>query len=247
MKRKQTLFLLIALLALGSILGCSCTCSGLSGLLSDVKNSAFLALATPTSPPTATPVPTFTPTETSTSTPVPTDTPVPTHTPIPTHTPVPTNTPAPTDTLVPTEPPPPPPPEPTEPPPPPPEQAAAQEAGPGPHGFSGRLELRDGRTDYGVAEDIWFRFSVTNVEGNATEAYSILGVAASTGQFQSSWTGDHLRLSRGDTLDWEDKIALNSPGTHSLVLSICFSQLSQCQGAEGDWANLSSPVMVNVH
>lgn len=245
MKRNRTLFLLIGLFALGSILGCSCTCSGLSELLSGITESGFVALATPTSPPTATPVPTFTPTETPTLTPVPTNTPAPTNTPPPTNTPVPTNTPAPTDTSAPTNTPPPPPPKPTDTPPPP-EQPAAQEPPLGAHGISGKLELRDGRTDYGVGEDIWFKFSVKNVEGNATELYSILGVAASTGQFQSSWTGDNMRLERGHTLDWEDKIALGSAGTHSLVLSMCFSKLSDCQSAGGDWENISPPVMVNI-
>ncbi len=116
----------------------------------------------------------------------------------------------------------------------------------GVHGITGKLELRDGRTDYGVGEDVWFRFSVTNVSGDAVQAYSILGVAASTGQFQSSWTGNNLRLPRGETLNWEDKIALASPGTHSLVLAMCFSKLSECQGPQGEWENISPPVIVNV-
>lgn len=97
-----------------------------------------------------------------------------------------------------------------------------------------------------MGEDVWFKFAVTNVEGGATVTYSILGVAASTGQFQSSWTGDNLRLGRGETLNWEDKIAISSPGTHSLILSMCFSKLADCQGPQGDWENVSPPLMVNV-
>ena len=84
------------------------------------------------------------------------------------------------------------------------------------------------------------------MSGDSTLAYGILGVAASTGQFQSSWSGEGLRLNRGKALTWEDKIALSGSGTHSLILSMCFSTFEVCQTPEGDWENISAPVMVTV-
>jgi len=244
-EKNRTVLLLVGLLALGSITGCFCSNFSLVDLLLGIKEGTLVAAATPTPPPTATPVPTFTPTMTATFTPVPTDTPVPTHTPVPTNTPMPMDTPAPTDTPVPADTPePPPPPPPTEAPPPPepqPEQPVVGE-----HGVVGKLESRDGRTDFGIGEDIWFKFSVTNESGNAMLPYGILGVASSAGGFQSSWSGGNLNLARGNTLNWEDRIAITTPGTHSLILSMCFSTVDVCQTPNGDWENVSPPLMVNI-
>jgi len=245
--RKQTLLLFVGLLAMISVLGCSCSCGPVTQMLAGIQDGSLLGVATDTPTPTATPVPTFTPTETATFTPVPTDTPVPTHTPVPTNTPAPTDTPLPTDTPQATDTPVPPPPAPTEAPPPEEPQPEPAQAVAGAHGVVGKLELRDGRTDYGVSEDIWFRFSVTNESGNAVLPYAILGVAASTGQFQSSWSGSNLKLERGETMNWEDKIALSATGQHSLILSMCFSALDVCQSPNGDWENVSAPVIVNIH
>jgi hypothetical protein len=180
---------------------------------------------------------------TLTPTPTPTDTPSPSPTPVPTDTPVPTNTPAATDTPVPTNTPKPQPrPKATDTPPPPP---APAEQTVGKHGIAGTLSLKDGKTDFGIGDDIWFNFEVAN-KTTGTAFYGILGVAADTGQFQSSWTGD-LKLNSGETLKWEDKIKLSSPGKHSLVLSMCFSKLDVCKSPDGDWENVAPPVVVNLH
>jgi hypothetical protein len=104
--------------------------------------------------------------------------------------------------------------------------------------------LKDNRTEYGVGEDIWFNFVVTNKSGT-TLSYGILGVAASTGQFQSSWSGA-LNLNSNDSLKWKDKIALSAPGTHTLVLSMCFSKVEVCQSPNGDWENVAGPIQVTI-
>ena len=71
-----------------------------------------------------------------------------------------------------------------------------------------------------------------------TLPWSILGVRATTGQFQSSWSGD-FTINEGETKEWEDKINLSQAGAHNLVLSMCFSKLVVCQSPNGEWEDLS--------
>jgi hypothetical protein len=192
--------------------------------------------------PTRTPFPTFTPTvavEAQISippTPAPTE-PPPTETPAPEPTeppaPPPTEeaepTPEPTATPVPppTEPPPPPAPEPTEPPPPPEPVAPAA-----PNGVEGNITFRDGRNTYAVGERVFVNIEAKNVE-SGLKNFGILGLAPSTGGFQSSWTDGSIGA--GETFRWEDGVAFPAPGTHRLYLSICFSDQSACQGPDGNW------------
>lgn len=231
----------IALLVAGSIL--ACTCSGTSGLgrrISSLINGTPTWTPSPTPPPTFTPVPTATPTLTPTATPTQTPTPPPTDTPVSTATPAPTDTPEPEP--VEEEAPPPEPPPPAEEPKPAEAPAPAAPAV-GAHGVQGVLTLRD-KSEFAVGEDVWFKFTATNKSGK-TLLWSILGVKASTGQFQSSWSGD-FSMNDGDVKDWEDKMNIGQAGQHTLVLSMCFSPLSVCQSPDGDWEDVSPPVTVTV-
>lgn len=239
MNQRRIFIGVIAIVVLGSILGCSCS---LASVLP--KRLTQLIQGTPTRKPTATPRPTSTPTNTPTLTETPTATATPTDT--PTNTAVPTTTAVPTDT-----------PEPTAAPkrvtakPAAPKPAPAQPAAPasantggGAHGVVGMLELTDKKSEYNVGEDVWFHFVAKNQKEVAIP-YGILGVKASTGQFQSSWSGA-LRLDAGESLDWKDKINLNGAGDQQLFLSMCFSKVDVCQGANGDWENIAGPVPVKL-
>ena len=159
----------------------------------------------PTAPPTAAPPP-----PTDTPLPAPTDTPVP---------PPPTATPAPPP---PTAPPPTQPPQPT----PPPQPAA------GAHGVIGKITFRDGRNTYGVGEKVFVKIEATNTTAN-TLPFGVLGLATSTGGFQTSWSGSNIEA--GKTFNWEDGLAFSASGTYKMWLSICFSSKDVCQGANGDW------------
>jgi cytoskeletal protein RodZ len=234
----------VAIVVLGSILGCSCS---LANVLP--KRLTQLIQGTPTRKPTATPRPTNTPTQTPTSTATPTATP--TDTPAPTDTPVPTNTPVPADTPEPTAAPkrvakaPAAQPAEAKPAAAAPAQPAAPAAGGGAHGVQGMLELTDKKSVYKSGEDVWFHFVATNKKDVAIP-YGILGVKATTGQFQSSWSGA-LRINGGEALDWKDKININGTGDQALFLSMCFSKVDVCQGPNGDWENIAGPVPVKLN
>jgi len=188
--------------------------------------------------PTRTPFPTFTPTTaveaqisipptpTNTVPPPPTDTPAPEPTAA-----VPTNTPPPEPTATPVPPTdtpaPPPPPPPTEPPPPPEPAAPAAQ-----NGVEAGISFRDGRNTYAVGEKVFVKIEAKNVEGGIKD-FGILGLAPSTGGFQSSWTDGTIES--GNPFVWEDGVAFPTPGTHRLYLSICFSGQTACQGPDGDW------------
>lgn len=191
-------------------------------------------------PPTRTPFPTFTPTtaveQPLALPPTPTESPIsqPTTEPAtPTLEPLPTDTPLPEPTATetpepppPTEPPPPAP-APTEPPPPPPPPAPAA----GANGVIGKIEFRDGRNTYAVGEKVFVRIEASTESGAGQISFGILGLTASTGAFQTSWSSGTI----DGTFRHEDGMAFDTPGTHKLWLSICFSSIDVCQGADGNW------------
>ena len=209
---------------------------------------------TPTIQATRTPLPTFTPappteeivvvppTPTETPIPEPTATPAPveptatevppTEAPVeeePTPEPTATETPIPpTDTPVPAPPPAEEPaPAPTDPPPPAPAEPVT-----GAHGVLGKVSFREGRNTYGVGEQVFVRIEAQN-QTDAMVTFGILGLASSTGQFQSSWTEDAIGAQ--STFSHEDGIGLPTPGNHKIWLSICFSTKDVCQSPDGDW------------
>lgn len=202
----------------------------------------------PTPRPTRTPLPTFTPSPvaaevavvippTATDTPLPTATnsPEPTATEVlPTNTPEPTSEP-PTDTPepTPTDPPPAPqpaqqeapPPAPTDPPPPSGPVASAR-------GVIGTLTFRDGRNTYGVGEQVFVNIEAKNTSGNPL-SFGILGLNTSQGLFQTSW--DNSSIAAGQTFTHIDGVPFSAPGNHKIWLSVCYSDKTTCQGADGEW------------
>lgn len=128
----------------------------------------------------------------------------------------------------------------------------------GVHGLTGNLRLcNTAKTTYAVNERICFVEFIHNNTG-APVSYGILGVAASNGQFQTSWSAD---LAPGGWLwidpgcdgptdrckgAWEDGIRIGTPGTFTLVLSVCFSPFGECQSASAAWENLSQPITIRV-
>jgi len=171
-------------------------------------------------PPTEVPPPTEIPVEEPTPEPTATETPIPpTDTPVPAPPPVEEAAPAPTD---------PPPPAPVEP------MAGA-------HGVLGKISFRDGRNTYGVGEQVFVNIEAQN-QTDAMISFGILGLATSTGQFQSSWTAHAIGAQ--STFSHQDGIGLPAPGNHKIWLSICFSTKDVCQSPDGDWERFEPGVDV---
>lgn len=152
----------------------------------------------PQEEPTATPQPVEQPTDTPTPEPVaPTDTPEPQPTDTPP--PPPTNTPAPppppTDTPVP--------------------------AGPqvGAHGISGKVIARD-KTTFAVGEKAFFTYEANN-HTDQPVTFTILGIKASNGQFNTSWINPDT-IQPGVPFRHDDGLTFNSPGTYQVFLAICY-------------------------
>jgi hypothetical protein len=177
--------------------------------------------------------PTFTALPSATATPAATATPTATYTPTATATPEPTATSQPTVTRVP----PTPRPQPT--------NTPAPQVGP--HGVMGRLRLRENRTDYAVNEKVFFVFEAENRTDHDIP-FGILGMKASNGQFQTSWTSDvySWKIDAHSTFSKDDNIAFSEPGTYTVKLAICFSDYGTCQGEGADWEEFSPGVQVNI-
>jgi hypothetical protein len=121
----------------------------------------------------------------------------------------------------------------------PPTQAPAPTAPPAPpapavgaHGVIGKITFRDGRSTYGAGEKVFVKIEATNTNAGSLP-FGVLGLATSTGSFQTSWSGGSIEA--GKTFQWEDGLAFSAPGTYKMWLSICFSSKEVCQGANGDW------------
>lgn len=181
---------------------------------------------TPTStPPVVTPVPTIipsetpTPTETATTTPTETASPSPTVPVTPSRTPKATKKPASGGGAPPAPPTATAPPAPTQPP--------SSASGGGSHGLTGQLSLCNPKSSYAVAAE--------NLSGGANG-------------FQTSWRGDLSVPAHGNGPTgggWQDGLYLE-PGTYSLTLSICYSDVNTCLGQSGNWETLTPGIIVNV-
>jgi hypothetical protein len=205
---------------------------------------AFTQTPAPTLAASSTPVPTLTPVPlTETAAPPPTNTDTPPLPPANTDTPAPssTNTRAATQAPAPTSTPLPPSPTHTAPP------AASA------HGITGTLTLCNPEkpTFATHIERVCFRELIVN-NSSETVTYGVLGVLATNlsggpNQFQTSWRGD-LSIAPGATGPtgggWEDGMYLAAPGTYRLTLSICYSSVDACLGANGDWETLTAGVNV---
>ncbi|MBK9050718.1 MAG: hypothetical protein IPL78_07325 [Chloroflexi bacterium] len=184
--------------------------------------------------PTDTPLP-------ATATPIPTDTPIATETPIPTATETalpPTNTPRPfipatsTNTPIP----------PTNTPPPPPIGVAGLVAS--------HFALQP-RSVYGVNQQIWFEFTVSNSTGGLVE-FGALGVMPRKGgndrvdMVQVSWGGNPGDGVPANGLTHEDNIRLSESGSYTLRLAVCFETYNACKSGAGTWHSLSPEIAVTI-
>jgi hypothetical protein len=221
---------LVVLALLSLALGLSAACSGKS-----VQTPTTTPRPTFTEAPTATSTPAATNTPIIPASPTPTETPASTATPVPpTATPVPpTATEAPATRIPPTAVPP----------------TAVPEPQVGAHGVIGKLTLRDPKAAYGVGEQVFFTFEVTNPSGKDVP-FGILGLKSDGNvQFQTSWTSDvynHVFPANG-VFKHDDNIKFGAPGTYTVKLAVCFNTYNNCAGGAPDWEEFAPGVVVTVH
>jgi len=105
--------------------------------------------------------------------------------------------------------------------------------------------LRDGRDTYAVGEKVFATIEVTNITDSPIQ-FGILGLLTGTGHFQSSWTDGSI--GPGQTFRHEDGVAFDSPGKHTLQLSICFARKDTCTSgqAEESWVRFKPALEVTV-
>jgi hypothetical protein len=95
---------------------------------------------------------------------------------------------------------------------------------------------------YRPNQQIWFRFTITNLTGSELD-YGIIGIMISDGRFHTSWSA--ASLAADGALTWRDWVSVSKRGDYSLTLAMCFASKAECQ-AGGAWANLSAPVPFTV-
>jgi len=78
---------------------------------------------------------------------------------------------------------------------------------------------------------VFVRIEAALPGGSGQKPFGILGLTTDTGAFQTSWSNATI----DGTFRHEDGLAFSSPGNHKLWLSICFSSIDICQGADGNW------------
>ena len=105
--------------------------------------------------------------------------------------------------------------------------------------------LRDSRSSFNVGEKVFARIEVTNISEEPIH-FGILGLLTDSGQFQTSWTEGNI--APGDTFRHEDGLAYDTPGRHTLQLSICFARKERCTSgqAEESWVRFQPPLEVVV-
>lgn len=110
------------------------------------------------------------------------------------------------------------------------------------------FRLQTTAREFGVNQDIWFEFKVTNTSGN-TLPYRCLGAKVPGGQAQCSWGSTASdALNPNQVIEWNDHINIGTPGTYTLVLGICYlGDTVACQnsGSNG-WEYLSEGIQITV-
>jgi hypothetical protein len=110
------------------------------------------------------------------------------------------------------------------------------------HGVTGTFRMEAADRIYSANEQMWFRWTVTNVT-EADLTYGYIGVVPSSGAFHTSWSGSSLRAR--STANWRDWVSFAAPGEYTLFLSICLSPAAECEGG-GKWVDLTAPLSVTV-
>jgi hypothetical protein len=115
----------------------------------------------------------------------------------------------------------------------------------GPESVQVSFGLREQRITYTVGERIFVRIAVTNISSDPIQ-FGILGLLASTGQFQTSWSNGSINP--GQTFRHEDGLAFNAPGRYTVQLSMCFARKDACTSgkAEDSWVRFKPAVEVQV-
>lgn len=120
--------------------------------------------------------------------------------------------------------------------------------------LSGSLALcNPAKTTYAVGERICFVETVRNTTAN-NYTLGIVGVLAAgpVNQFQTSWSGAiNVRSGCTGPTDgcngpWEDGMRLNTAGTYSLRLQVCYSDQATCASPSGDWESLGPSIQITV-
>lgn len=110
------------------------------------------------------------------------------------------------------------------------------------------FRLQTTAREFGVNQDIWFEFKVTNTSGN-TLPYRCLGAKVPGGQAQCSWGSTPTdALGPNAVIEWNDHINIGTPGAYTLVLGICYlGDTVACQnsGSNG-WEYLSDGIQITV-
>jgi hypothetical protein len=110
------------------------------------------------------------------------------------------------------------------------------------HGVTGTFRLEAAQRVYQPNEQIWFRWTVTNLTEAALN-YGYIGVVQSTGGFHTSWSGSFLRPR--STSNWRDWVSFSMPGEYTVFLSMCLSPAAECEGG-GKWVDLTAPLSVTI-
>ncbi|MBP7691035.1 MAG: SH3 domain-containing protein [Anaerolineales bacterium] len=101
---------------------------------------------------------------------------------------------------------------------------------------------------FGLNQDIWFEFKITNTSGN-TISYRCLGAKVPGGPAKCSWGSTATDvLKPGDVIEWNDHMNIGTAGTYTLVLGICYlSDTSACENSgTAGWEYLSSGIQITV-
>jgi hypothetical protein len=122
-------------------------------------------------------------------------------------------------------------------------------AGTSPNGVRGDFfVLKSSAREYGINQDIWFSFKITNTSNN-TIAYRCLGAKVPGGPAQCSWGNNATdALGPHQEITWEDHINIGTAGTYSLVLGICYlGDTGSCKNSPTNgWAYLSPGIQITV-
>jgi hypothetical protein len=115
------------------------------------------------------------------------------------------------------------------------------------------FEIDYGRTQFGVNQPIWFKFTVMSTTGHPVD-YGSLGVMPSKyGVDQFAW---YQHSYGGGTTAWdrippegfshEDNIKFPESGSFSIRLAICFDTYNVCRSGGGSFVYLSGELPLDI-
>ena len=105
------------------------------------------------------------------------------------------------------------------------------------------LRLPADRATYRVGEAVVVEAEVTN-GGTEPVPFSILGLLTSAGRFQTS--RENGLLPPGDVFRCQDSVTFDTPGSYTVMLSICFAPRDTCLSSDTGWIRFEPGVTVLV-